>query len=83
MFLGKGVMKIWSKFIGEHPCQSVVSIKLQSNCIIITPQHGCSPVNLLHIHRALFRKNTSGQLLAQFLNFLRKTYINKIKVNMR
>ena len=28
-FLGKGVLKICSKFTGEHPCRSVVSIKLQ------------------------------------------------------
>ena len=28
-FLGKGVLKICSKFTGEHPCQSVISIKLQ------------------------------------------------------
>ena len=31
MFLRKGVLKICSKFTGEHPCQSVISIKLQSN----------------------------------------------------
>ena len=29
MFLGKGVLKICSKFTGEHPCRSVISIKLQ------------------------------------------------------
>ena len=28
MFLGKGVLKICSKFTGEHPCRSVISIKL-------------------------------------------------------
>ena len=28
LFLGKGVLKTCSKFTGEHPCQSVVSIKL-------------------------------------------------------
>ena len=26
IFLGKGVLKIWSKFTGEHPCGSVISI---------------------------------------------------------
>ena len=31
VFLGKGVLKICSKFTGEHPCQSVISIKFQSN----------------------------------------------------
>ena len=28
VFLGKGVLKICSKFIGEHPCRSVISVKL-------------------------------------------------------
>ena len=46
MFLEKGVLKICSKFTGEHPCGSVISIKLQSK---ITLRHGCSPVNLLAV----------------------------------
>ena len=29
MFLGKGVLKICSKFTGEHPCRSMISIKLR------------------------------------------------------
>ena len=31
MFLGKGILKICGKFTGEHPRQSVISIKLQNN----------------------------------------------------
>ena len=31
VFLGKGVLKICSKFTGEHPCRNVISIKLESN----------------------------------------------------
>ena len=27
-FLEKGVLKLYSKFTGEHPCRSVISIKL-------------------------------------------------------
>ena len=30
VFLGKGALKIYSKFTGEHPCRSVISIKLQN-----------------------------------------------------
>ena len=30
MFLDKGVLKLCSKFTGEHPCRSVISINLQS-----------------------------------------------------
>ena len=28
VLLGKSALKIWSKFTGEHPCRSVISIKL-------------------------------------------------------
>ena len=63
VFLEKGVLKICSKFTGEHPCRSVVSIKLLFSFIEITLRHGCSPARLLHILRARFPKNTSGRLL--------------------
>ena len=60
LFLVKGVLKIYSQFTGEHPFRSVISIRLQSNFTEITLRHGCSPVNLLHIFRISFTKNTSG-----------------------
>ena len=63
MFLEKGILKLCSKFAGEHPCQSAISIKLERNFIEIALRHGCSPVNLLHIFRTPFLKNTSGRLL--------------------
>ena len=50
VYLAKVVLYICSsKFTGERQCRSVILIKLQSNFIEITLQHGCSPVNLLHI----------------------------------
>ena len=61
--LGKGVLKICSKFTGEHSCGSAISIKLQSNFNEITLRHGCSPVNLLHFFGTPFLKITSGWLL--------------------
>ena len=71
VFLGKGVLKICSKFTGEHSCRSVISIKLLYNFIEITLRHGFPPVNLLHIFRTPFLKNTSGWLLQDFrFNFL-------------
>ena len=60
VLLAKGVLKKWSKFTGEHPCWSAISIKLQ---IEIALRHGCFPVNLLHIFRTPFLKNISGWLL--------------------
>ena len=66
MFLGKGVLKICSKFTGARPCWSVISVNLQRNFIEITLRHGYSPVNLLHIFRTPFTKNTSGWLLLDF-----------------
>ena len=49
VFYEKGVLKICSKFTGEQPCRLLL--------------HGCSPVNLLHIFRTPFPRNTSGRLL--------------------
>ena len=58
VFFGKDFMKIWSKSTNQHPCQSMISIKLQSNFIEIGLLHGCFPVSLLHIFRIPFLKNT-------------------------
>ena len=63
VFLGKGVLKICSKFTGEHPCKSVISIKLLCNFIETGFRRGCSLLNLPHIFRTPFPKNTSGLLL--------------------
>ena len=54
--LSKGVLKICSKFTGEHPCWT-------HHIPAIILQHGWSLVNLLHIFTTPFPKNTSGGLL--------------------
>ena len=90
VFLERGIVKISSKFTGEHPCQNVISIKLLYNFIEITLWHGCSSVNLLHIFRKLFYKNTSGELLLCisvshiFFFNLQKTYssLNKFRFSL-
>ena len=63
VFIVKGILRISSKFTGEHPCWSVISITLLCNFIEITLRHECSPANLLQIFRTPFHKNTSGGLL--------------------
>ena len=63
VFLGKGVLKICSKCTGEHLCRSAISVKLLCNFTEIELSHDCSPVNLSHIFRTPFLKNTSGRLL--------------------
>ena len=68
MFLRKSVLKICSKFRGEQPCPSVISIKLLCNFIEITLQRGCSPVYLLQIFRTPFYKHTYGGLLPDLKN---------------
>ena len=73
VFLGKGFLKICSKFTGEHPCQSVVSIKLICKIIEIALRHGFPAVDLLHISRTSFYKNTSRGLLL----FLQKMLLKK------
>ena len=50
VFLGIGVLKICSKFTGEYPYRSEISVKLVHNFIEVTLCHGYSPVNLLHIY---------------------------------
>ena len=55
VFLRKGVLKIRRKSPGEHPCRSVILIKLQSSFIEITLRHGCS--------FSPFSRNTSGWML--------------------
>ena len=60
VFLAKGVLKIYSKLTGEHPCRSSISIKLQSNFTEITLRLECFPVHMLYIFRSPFAKNTSG-----------------------
>ena len=69
VFLRKGVLKICSKFTGVRPCGSVISIKLQSNFIEITLQHGYSPVNLLYFFRSPFPKNGGLLWKAASANF--------------
>ena len=81
VFLEKGVLKICMKSTGEHPCRSVISIMLQSNFIEITLRHGCSPVNLLHIFRTPFTKNTSGRLLHAYI-FDIMNYLSLFRVSM-
>ena len=72
VFLRKVVLKICSKFTGGHPCWSGIWIKLQSKFIEIALRHGCSPVNLLHIFRTPFPRNTTWWLL---LNVALRIYV--------
>ena len=67
MLLGKGVLKVCSKYTGEYPYWSPISIKLLCNFIRVTLRHEDSPVRLLHIFRTPFLKSTSGWLLLSML----------------
>ena len=77
MFLGKSLPKICSKFTGEHPCRSEVSIKSLCNLIEIAFRHGCSTINLLHIFRTPFPKNTSCRLPLTLLGSLKFVILKK------
>ena len=63
MFLVKGALKKCSKVTGEHPCQSVISIKLHLQLYWNHTLELAFSCNLLHIFRTSFLKNTSGWLL--------------------
>ena len=85
VFIGKGFLKIYSKFTGEHPCWSEISIKLQNNFIEIALRHECFPVNLLHIFTIRFPKNSSGGLLLKHEPFQSCVYdkYSKLQLEMR
>ena len=55
-----------SKFTGEHPCQSAISIRLLCNFIEVTLRNGCFSVNLLHIFLTPFLNITSDGLPLDF-----------------
>ena len=61
VFLGKGVLKICSKFTGEHSCRGAISIKLQSFYIELALRHWCCPVNLQNtFSKHLFLRTSQG-----------------------
>ena len=67
VFLGKDVLKIFSKCTGENPCHIVISIKLLCKFIEITLRHGCSPENLLYIFRTPCLRTHLEGCFCQFL----------------
>ena len=67
--LRKRCLKTWSKFTGEYPCRSLISIKLRWTFIEIVLRNECSPVNLLHVFRTPLYKNTYGELLLCWLYY--------------
>ena len=54
----------------SHPEVQSKETLYQSNFIEIALRHGCSPVNLLHIFRTLFTKNTSERQLLWLLKII-------------
>ena len=63
VFIAKGVLNTCSKFTGEHPFRTVISINLLCKFIEITLRHRFSPVNLMHILNLLhiFRHGLDSQ----------------------
>ena len=76
MFTRKGIIKICSKFTGEHPFRIVISRQLLCNFMEIVLLHGCSLVNLLHILRTPLIKNTCARLLLNMLNVIQALHIS-------
>ena len=50
------------------------------NFIEITIRDGCSPLNLLHIFRTPFPKNTSGGMLLKVIKRVLNTFLNLIQI---
>ena len=68
VLLGKGVLKINSKFTGDHPSQQV---KVLCNFIEITLRHRCS-----------FGVQTHAVKLQMFWNFRRCVFVRKYWLNI-
>ena len=74
-FLGKGVLKICSKFTKENPCRIGISIDLFCNFIEIALRYGGSPVNLLQFSEHLFLKTTlEGWFRNNFFKYFKEVY---------
>ena len=58
--------KFWNHFALQNSFKTCF-LNMQSNLIEIALRHGCSPINLMHIFRTHFTKNTSGWLLLWIL----------------
>ena len=70
MFLGKGVLKMCSKFTGEHPCRSAISITLLCNFIDAFVSEICHPLeeqNIINLAQSQFDhlKNLNLQIKIQ------------------
>ena len=70
----RSFLRIWSHLLKKSLMEDLIFCAVY---IEITLRHGCSTVNLLHIFRKPFPKNTSGGLV--FLNQITWN-INKIKI---
>ena len=77
VFLEKVVPKICSEFTGEHPCRRMILISYFATLWNPTSALVFSTVNLLHIFKTPFSKNTSGLRLVYKAetswNFRKKT----------
>ena len=60
VFLRKRVLKTFNKFTGEHPCHSVISINLQSNCFLCNGKIDCKCIKPFH---STVSFHTSGFLM--------------------
>ena len=81
VFLRKGVRKICSKLITiEHPCRSVILIKLLCNYVEITLRHACSPVKTGNKNQLISAKAYSESNQTTNIERFAKT-VNNFKPN--
>ena len=73
-------MEVILKKVVEKNLKRSSPSELLWNFIEITLRRGCSPVNLLHIFRTTFPKNTSGGLLLLGENL---NHLTEIKIDLK
>ena len=72
---------VCSKFTGEHPCRSVISIMSLCSFIEIVLRPEYSSVNFVRVFRTLFYKNTSRELLNVFFSEIYRQHQHRSRKN--
>ena len=78
VFLVKGVLKIYSKFTGEHPCRSAISITLQSKISQNSLENTCA-IEKKAIWHMCFPVNNTKLLGTTFIEHCRWLLLNIVK----
>ena len=85
VFFKKGVLRIFTKFIGKHLCQRLFFNKVAgprpATLLKKSLWHRCFPINFAKFLRTPFLQNTSGRLLLSFRESFKR--VSSVSVHER